>query len=245
MQLLVALGVIPSVASNNILENPTRAQLLNPNITYLDDRNDSITLGHDLRWANWSSHDPYFALDWTFYWTGCDEEAFENRPEGATMMWNSTSFATQFTVEDPDAARNSKSSSSVEVDLISVTSETSYPDPGLDTAIAIDVTDKTMTPPWRVRWSGGRYTNSTCAVVGPTSTTPDPSKVTIDRTIVESMQGSWHARQCAGLSPPDDCPEEGDGENFAQPRPQLQAGVVMGISGSLALSGAIGFSGVM
>ncbi|KAL6232455.1 hypothetical protein BDW75DRAFT_242921 [Aspergillus navahoensis] len=48
-------------------QNPERAKYLNLEIIYklwnLDDRNNSLTRSHDLRLANWTSHEPYFAYE--------------------------------------------------------------------------------------------------------------------------------------------------------------------------------------
>ncbi len=226
-----------------------RAQYLNFEITYhlraLDNQANSITRSHDLRFANWTSHDPYFAheffslfdspgrwnLAWTLTWQSCNEDGFEKRPMTSDMVRNMTSFSTWFTVQD--------TAESVDVDLVSATSETSCPDPNGDTAIAINVTDKTMPVPSWVQWSGGKYTNSTCAVVAPTPTIPDPCKVDIDRTVVEGMQASLKARRCRGLNPPDDCLED-DEESSAQ----SQRGALLGVLGLLTLSGALGYFAV-
>ncbi|KAA8645104.1 uncharacterized protein ATNIH1004_009319 [Aspergillus tanneri] len=101
--------------------------------------------------------------------------------------------------------------------------------------VAINVTNKTMQVPMWVEWSGGDYTNDTCAVVASSTPTPtpDPCRVNIDSTIVASMSASLKARLCNGLNPPADCLE--DDESAAQ---QL---AVFGVSCLLAAFGTLGF----
>ncbi|CBF71854.1 hypothetical protein AN6969.2 [Aspergillus nidulans FGSC A4] len=230
-------------------QNPQRAQYLNIDLTYsfhpheTNTQNDTITLFHDLRWENWSSHDPYFAhnfldnfnspgrwnLAWTVAWQSCDEEGFENRLMTSDMLTNQTDFSIWFTIAAKDAENEG-----IDADLVSATSgETSCPDLGFETAIAINVTEKTMSVPDFVDWSAADWTNHTCSVVAPTLVIPDPCRVKLDQTVVESIQASLTARRCQGLNPPDDCPEKEDNES---------AGVALPGSGllMLALSGALG-----
>ncbi|KAL4861949.1 hypothetical protein BDV12DRAFT_203518 [Aspergillus spectabilis] len=214
-------------------QNPARARHLNFGIIYhlepLDNQTNRTSRSHDLRFANWSSHD---RLNWDLVWQSCPEEGFESREVVSETISNSTSFSIWFIVQD--------TADSVDVDLVSATSETSCPDPGFDTAIALNVTDTMNVPTW-VNWSGAQYTNDTCAVVSPTPTTPDPCKVEIVRTVVESMEASLKARHCRWVDPPDDCPD--NDENSAQ----SQQRALLGLSGLfvLTLSGALGFFSVI
>jgi hypothetical protein len=220
-------------------QNPERARYLNTDITYtiwnLDDRNDTLTRSHDLRWVNWSGSEPYLAheffstfsnegrwrVSWSLTWQSCDEDAFENHPFGANMIRNMSTWATWFTLQ----------SSAPKVDLVAATANKTCPG---EYGVVIDVTDKTMKVPSGVRWSGGDYTNDTCAVAAPTPTsTPDPCRVHIGKTTVASMEASLLARLCRGLNPPSDCPE--DKKSAAQ---QL---TVAGISCLLVTFGALGF----
>ncbi|KAF4211481.1 hypothetical protein CNMCM8980_002011 [Aspergillus fumigatiaffinis] len=116
-------------------QNPKRAKYLNFDISYniwnLDDRNNSLTRSHDLRFANWSSHDPYFAheffssfnaedrwmLDRTLTWQSCDEYAFENNPLTADIIRNISTWSTWFTIQD----------SAPKVDLVAATANKSCP----------------------------------------------------------------------------------------------------------------------
>ncbi|KAF7173729.1 hypothetical protein CNMCM6106_007766 [Aspergillus hiratsukae] len=220
-------------------QNPKSAKYLNFDLSYnlwnLDDRNNSLTRSHDLRWANWSSHDPYFAheflssfrvqgrwkLDWSLSWQSCDEYAFEHNPLRADMIRNTSTKSTWFTIQD----------SAPTVDLVAATANKSCPG---EYGVAIDVTDKTMQVPMWVNWAGGEYTDDTCAVVASSPTpTPDPCRVDIDSTIVASMTASLKARLCDSLNPPADCPKVD--ESAAQ---QL---AVFSVSCLLTAFGALGF----
>ncbi|KGO73175.1 hypothetical protein PITC_003620 [Penicillium italicum] len=221
-------------------QNANRARHLTPAISYtlwnLQDLDASVTSSHDLRGTNWTDQDTYLAhsystlfknegrykVSWTVTWQSCDEEAFENRLSTASMIDNTTTWAAYFPTQ----------SSAPKVDLVAATAKKTCPD---EYGVSIIVTDKTMKAPWNVKWSGGDYTNDTCAVVAnstPTAT-PDPCRVHIDKTTVESMEASLLARLCGGLTPPSNCPE--DKKNAAQ---QL---AVVGMSCLLAAFGALGF----
>ncbi|KAF7184178.1 hypothetical protein CNMCM7691_004803 [Aspergillus felis] len=178
-------------------QNPECAKHLNPDISYniwnLDDKDNSLTRSHDLRQANWSSHDPYFAheffstfsaegpwkLDWTLSWQSCDEYTFENNPLTADMIRNTSTWSTWFTIQD----------SAPKVDLVADTANKTCPG---QYGVAINVTDKTMQVPMRVNWSGGEYTNDTCAVVASATPRPipGPCRVDIDSTIVATRSAA-------------------------------------------------------
>jgi hypothetical protein len=221
-------------------QNSKLARYLNPEISYtlwnLQHNTASFSLTHDLRGRNWTGQDTYLAYDfvdqferegqyrvtWTVTWQSCDEEAFENELRGANMIYNSSTWGTGFTTQ----------SSAPKPDLVAATANKTCPG---EYGMLINVTDKTMKVPRRVVWSGGDYTNGTCAVLAkatPTST-PQPCRVHIDNTTVASMEASYLARLCGGLNPPSDCP--GDKKSAAQ---QL---AVAGISCLLATFGALGF----
>ena len=230
-------------------QNPERAKHLNPYLSYTIwhwDTNfgDDVVVGiPELRWTNWSSHDPYllhtyhgefnteghWMLKWSLTWQSCDEYAFSVGSDTADMIRNSSTWSTTFTIKN----------SAPKVDLVAATANKSCPgeySPGEYSGIAINVTDKTMGVPWRVNWSGSAYTNNTCAVVASQTLTPDPCRVSIDSAYTASMEASLRARQCNILlnpNPPDDCPE--DDENTAQ---KLS---VFGVSVLLTACGALGF----
>jgi hypothetical protein len=205
----------------------------------LNGGNNSHTRSHNFRTLNWENstdeerylaydffstfnHEGRWKVSWTLSWQSCDEDAFKTHPLEADMISNITTWGTWFTIQ----------SSGSEVDLVAATVNKSCPG---EYGVAIDVTDKTMEVPMWVTWSGGKYTNDTCAVVDysiPTPT-PNPCRVDIDATSVASMSASLKARLCSGIDPPDDCPE--DKKNAAQ---QL---AVVGVSCFLAAFGAMGF----
>lgn len=94
---------------------------------------------------------------------------------------------------------------------------------------------KTFNVPSSVQWSGGKWTNYTCAVVAKSSPalTPDPCQVHIDKAAVSSMEASITARIYRGIDPPEYCPKD---ESSATN--QL---AVAGVSCLLAAVGALGF----
>ncbi|KAJ5781134.1 hypothetical protein N7457_006294 [Penicillium paradoxum] len=221
-------------------QNASSAQYLNPSVEFtlwnLQDDNDALTGDHDLRGHNWTAENTYLAYSyysrfkkeghyrvvWTVTWESCDKSAYEKGPTTG-MIHNMTTWSTWFTIQE----------SAQKVDLVAATANKSCPE---EFGVVIDVTDKTMKVPWNVKWSGGDYTNDTCAVVAANSTAthlPDPCRVQIDKTTVESMEASLLARLCAGLNPPSNCPE--DKKNAGQ---QL---AVVGISCLIATFGALGF----
>lgn len=221
-------------------QNAELARYLNPRLTYdlwsWDNSNNTFPSWEELRWVNWTDYDTYFAhsyfskfnkegrwrVRWTLSWDSCDQDILESGHSLRDgIIHNSTTWSTDFTIKN----------SAPKVDLIAATSNKTCPG---EYGVAINVTDKTMKIPFGVSWSGGKYTNDTCAVLAFSPTpTPNPCRVHINKTTVESMEASLHARLCNGLNPPDDCPEEG--KNAAQ---QL---AVTGIFLFLSTVGAIGF----
>ncbi|KAI9040040.1 uncharacterized protein KD926_008603 [Aspergillus affinis] len=214
-------------------QNPERARLLNPDIFYtirdwdnmFGNNSFGITWSHDLKWANWSSHDPYFVytffpesfrreghywLTWSIGWNSCDMNAFSNHG-GGDIVKNDSTWSVLFTIKD----------SAQKVDLVAATANKTCPK---ELGTAINVTGQ-MT----------LRNGNTCAVVASSTPTPtpDPCQVKIDSAIVASMSASQHATFCKGLHPPADCPEED--KSAAQ---QL---MVIGVSCFLAAVGAIGF----
>ncbi|KAL2868996.1 uncharacterized protein BJX67DRAFT_31343 [Aspergillus lucknowensis] len=227
-------------------QNAEYARFLNPHVSYRIwnwatlPGNDSVGWSHDLRWTNWSSHEPFFLhnylsdftteghyrVDWSLTWESCDEDAFaKNLLRDDLLVRNESSHSTSFTIKD----------SGPQVDLVAATSaNTSCPSD--DGGIGIKITDRTMHVPSRVNWSGGDSTNDTCVVVdssGPTPT-PDPCQVTITSAVAASMEASLKARLCDELQTvdrPDDCPND---DNSAQ---RL---AVLGGSCGLAVLGGLG-----
>ncbi|KAL5335498.1 hypothetical protein BJX70DRAFT_401491 [Aspergillus crustosus] len=204
------------------LQNPTLARYLDIQISYhmesLDNENLTHSSSHNLRAADFSSADPYlkythfdgfnapgrWRLGWELSWRSCDKEGFKSESLISQMLSNMTSFVVYFSIETAD---------SVDVDLVSATSEESCPDTGSDSALAISVPETMSLPSW-VNWDIRQEMNYTCAVTTPTTTVPDPCRVDIDRAAAESIQASYKEWLCRhSLNPPDDCPE--DNENSA------------------------------
>ncbi|OBT58601.1 hypothetical protein VE04_01704 [Pseudogymnoascus sp. 24MN13] len=205
-------------------QNAERARLLNPHISYTIRNwnnmlgNDGASFSHDLRLANWSSHDPYFE--------SCNEVAF-SAGLSRDMTRNSSSWSALFTTDN----------SAPEIDLVAVTNTKTCP--AAELGVAINVTDTTMAVPFGVDWSGGDI----CAVVASSTPTPtaNPCQVKVDSVVVASMSASLAATLCRGIDPPANCTN--DDESVAQ---QLVVpGVsVVGISCVLSAFGALVFSNV-
>ncbi|KAL4789113.1 hypothetical protein BDV19DRAFT_395354 [Aspergillus venezuelensis] len=204
------------------LQNPTLARYLDIQISYhmesLNNKNLTHSSSHNLRAADFSSANPYleythfdgfnapgrWRLGWELSWRSCDKEGFKSESLTSQMLSNMTSFAVYFSIETAD---------SVDVDLVSATSEESCPDTGLDSALAISVPETMSLPSW-VNWDIRQEMNYTCAVTTPTTAVPDPCRVDINRAVAESIQVSHKEWLCRhSLNPPDDCPE--DNENSA------------------------------
>ncbi len=230
-------------------QNAQKAKYLNPYIDYTIwnwanlPGNDNLGWSHDLRTVNWSStHDAYFAYNffserdlpegqwkmvWSVSWQSCNETALSHQLDPRGMVYNDTSRGISFTINK----------SAPKVDLVSATANktTCSPEGASDletgVAIPINVTGKTMEVPYWVDWPGG----DTCAVVASSIPTPtvDPCRVKIDSAIEASMSASLTAKQCRGLNPPPDCPEDDEGA--------AQKLVVVGASTLLSAVGALGF----
>ncbi|KAL4877734.1 hypothetical protein BJY04DRAFT_221707 [Aspergillus karnatakaensis] len=204
------------------LQNPTLARYLDIQISYhmesLDNENLTHSSSHNLRTADFSSADPYleythfdnfnapgrWRLSWELSWRSCDKDGFESESLISQMLSNMTSFAVYFSIETAD---------SVDVDLVSATSEETCPDTGPGSALAIGVPDTMDLPSW-VNWDIRQEMNYTCAVTTPTTVVPDPCRVDIDRAAAESIQASHKEWLCKhSLNAPEDCPE--DNENSA------------------------------
>ncbi|KAL5052311.1 hypothetical protein BDW71DRAFT_202428 [Aspergillus fruticulosus] len=155
--------------SGSLLSLPSRtarAKHLNFEITYslwdLNDRNNSLTRSHDLRFANWTSDDPYFVHE---FFSVFDANSHWILADLVDLVYDrGFRFRSQ---QDLSRVRESKYS------------------------VAINLTDKTMSMPMWVNWSGGEYTNDTCVVVAASpSPMADPCRVDIDSTIVARMEAS-------------------------------------------------------
>ncbi|KAE8152019.1 hypothetical protein BDV25DRAFT_128314 [Aspergillus avenaceus] len=217
-------------------QNAKSAELLNFYITFdiwnwHKNLGESYGYSHELKWANWSSHEPYFEyrfvdhlmreghwrLQWTVSWQSCNEIAPPGNL-GQKMIENDTTWYVNFATNNSAPA----------VDLVAATANKTTC--ARELGHAINVTDRTMdsdlSANWARRW--------TCAVVASSTPTPtpDPCRVTIDSANAASMTASWNAKLCKGLNPPPDCPKK---------RSASQQLRVVGTSCVLAASGALGF----
>ncbi|KAJ5320645.1 hypothetical protein N7508_000928 [Penicillium antarcticum] len=214
--------------------NSERARYLNPSLEYLlwdENGDEALPVRHELRWVNWTDQDTYFAYKysrslrresfwkvlWTLSWDSCAEDSTQY---GSKVVYNTTTKATWFTTKN----------SAPKLDPIAATANRTCLG---QSGVAINVSDRTMYIPGE-GWSGGQYTNHTCAVVAasPTPTT-NPCRSQIGNATVASMEASlkaWHCNITFGQAA--DCPDK---NNVAQKL------AVAGISCLLALSGALSF----
>ena len=195
-------------------QNAAFAQYLNHKISYTV-RNQSdlagnpiLSFNHDLRWANWSSHEPYLVaafheilktegrwrLTWSVNWQSCEEDSFPALGSGRGLIGNDSTWSVDFAVEKGAQT----------VDLVAATAnDKTCP---AELGVAINVTGKTVKVPSSANWSGG----DTCAVVASSSPTPtaNPCRVKIDSTAASSLSASWTAELCGSLNPPASCPSK-------------------------------------
>jgi hypothetical protein len=156
-------------------QNSGLAPFLNPQI-YVDimnlddDRGHAKSPSYDMRWANFSSSDPYhklrvlnfdkegrWALAWEVSWDGCTEESLATSSGYKNIMHNKTRRAMIFTTRN--AAQ--------EVDLVSATNNRNFSE---DQGVAISVTT-TLPGPELYKWDHNNG-NGICASLA--STTPAP-----------------------------------------------------------------------
>lgn len=198
---------------------------------------DRISSSHELRWANWSSYDPYFVGEffskrftvegeWQLYyevgWGGCLDKSLHGTwfdPTGYGVIWNSSSWSVDFTI----------SSDGQPMDLVAATANKETCTEELGTAIK--VTGKTQYAPL-LYWDGG----DTCPVLDISSPTPTPNPcaIKIDSATAASISASWTAGACNVTFPPDYCPPENE-DNASQ---RL---AVAGVASLAAAFGAFGF----
>ncbi|KAF2711897.1 hypothetical protein K504DRAFT_489677 [Pleomassaria siparia CBS 279.74] len=199
------------------VQNSELAPALNPRIVFTimnwnDKRRTPLTQTYDLRWANFSSSDPYFEysalsrfkvesswlLTWTVQWNGCTEDSLSRgrRPFTGNYSENSIFFTTR--------------NSTQEVDLIAATNEK---DCAGDTGVTMNVTS-TLDVPVSIDWYGGE----TCAVVPSPAPTSDPCRIKIDSAIASSISSSMTASWCRAslpTDPPISCPSKSAGQRLA------------------------------
>jgi hypothetical protein len=187
-----------------------------------------VTSSYDLRWANFSSNDPYFEyrhftkfdregtwkLTWTVGWANCTEDSLAKQGKDRVEFHSSTT-STVFTTKN----------SAQEVDLSTATKNE---DCSTDMGFAFNVTN-THKVPTGIEWAGGE----TCVAVAPSLPTPNPCQVKIDSAAAASMSASITERRCKGTDPPADCPSD---ESAAQ---KLLVG---GVACLMAVVGALGYT---
>lgn len=215
-------------------QNSELASLLNAHISFevwnWNNMSDTVvSTSYDLRWANFSSRDPYFEyrgfsrfntegnwmLTWTVSHSSCTEDSFPSLG-GDGIIGNVSTSSILFTTKK----------SAQEVDLVAATNneKTCSEDLGL----AINITD-TVKVPAKVDWDGGE----TCAVVASSPTpTPDPCQVKIDSAVASSISSSMTSRVCTGTDPPVSCPSEDEDEESSAQK--------LAVGGLTCLAAAIG-----
>lgn len=191
--------------------NAALAPYLNPTISFsiwnLNDMgNDVLTMTYDVRWANFSDSEPYFAYrgfdkfaaegDWmlkyTIGWDGCDEEAVNSLDRGAeTIVRNRTTQGVRFATRKGGR----------EVDLVAASKDKETCDE--KAGIAVNVT-KILTAPDGVDWIG--RTEKCAAVELSPSPTPDPCRIEIDTAAASSISAAVTSWRCDVPSPADFCP---------------------------------------
>ncbi|KAH6617547.1 hypothetical protein F5144DRAFT_586783 [Chaetomium tenue] len=186
--------------------------------------NESVNFSQSLKWANWSSHEPYFSstlfkdkfmaegewqLRWEMSWGACEEDSFLTPPPRVS---NLTLGGIDFTI---------KSGAQV-VDLVAGTANDKPCTEKL--GLAVNVTGQVK--------QDSRHNE--CAVVVSSSTpTPNPCRVSIGSATAASISASWTARACNATFPPDFCPPEEDSSS--------QRLAVAGVASLAAAFGALAF----
>ncbi|KAH6855748.1 hypothetical protein B0I37DRAFT_365628 [Chaetomium sp. MPI-CAGE-AT-0009] len=210
-------------------QNPELAWYLNTDISYTI-RNwsyflgDNVMSGHDLRWTNWSTHDPYFVANffdepfavegqWRLTWAD---------PDDPRIIANFSRWSVDFTI----------SNGGQPVDLVAATADDEKCP--VELGAAIRVTGETKAVGEFGVWSGG----DTCAVLDISSPTPTPNPcaVKIDSATAASISASWTARVCDSLGVflgPDKCPPP--------PESASQQLAVAGLASLAVAFGAFGF----
>lgn len=187
--------------------------------------NETVSFPKSLKWANWSSHEPYFAstfyrdkfliegrweLLWRLTWGACHEEdAFMRTPPRVS---NVTFGGIDFTIKSGAQA----------ADLVTGTANDKLCTEG--PGLAVNVTGQVEHDPM----------GNSCAVVVASSTpTPNPCRVSIGSATAASISASWTARACNATFPPDFCPPKEDSSS--------QRLAVAGVASLAAVFGALSF----
>ncbi|KAF2281536.1 uncharacterized protein EI97DRAFT_429549 [Westerdykella ornata] len=188
-----------------------------------------FTHEYDMRWANFTSREPYFEYDpfksfrdegtwllvWEVTWASCNDTQdryYRDRP-----ILNTTGGQIIFTTKI----------SGPEIDLIAATNDQNCAE---NWGVAVDVPD-VRDAPSGVEW----FPSTTCAVTATTTPKPDPCKVKIDAEIASSISSSMTSAVCNSASTdiPVPCPSKKSAAH------QLRIG---GWACLLAAFGALGHS---
>ncbi|KAL0471486.1 hypothetical protein QR685DRAFT_519331 [Neurospora intermedia] len=208
---------IPYVFS---IQNAKLAKYLVPLIRYdvwnLTEGGGSFGYTHqNLRWANWSSHDPYFVhhfhsglqegrwrLNWEFGYASCNEHWTGLSSVGDPVNYNRTVGSIEFTIQAGGPA----------VDVVAATANDKTC--SNENGVAINITGKTReVPPLNEEMP-----DNTCVVVGSPQPTPTPCQVKVDSAVAASMTASLRAKLCDPLTStnrPADCPEDNAAQKLA------------------------------
>ncbi|OHE94793.1 hypothetical protein CORC01_09900 [Colletotrichum orchidophilum] len=193
-------------------QNSPLAPALAPQITFsiwnYDNKSDAVdTTAYDVRWANFSSSDPYFEyrgfvdfnvektweIRYTVRWFSCTKDSLEY-PYDITS--NNTYKSVVFTTKNAGQS----------VDLVAATNEKGC---SSDAGVAISVTD-TLNATGISSWTGG----DTCAVVASSTVTPNPCQIKISEAEASSISASVTARACEAQNPPIECPAGNEGHGL-------------------------------
>lgn len=183
------------------IQNSSLASFVQPEIyVSVRDLNNGNEFGSSfrysrMRWANFSSHDPYFeyqtfgdfdveghwALLWDVSYSGCSS---------GRLFHNTSTRKTIFTTKN-DAQK---------VDLVTPADSSCDSQNG----VAMEIT-KTMSVRAEQQWDGGE----TCAALAPTPT-PNACQVKIDSSTAASIASSLELRRCKTTGTPSQCGETED-----------------------------------
>jgi hypothetical protein len=186
---------------------------------------------YDMRWANFSSSDPYYELrvlnfdkaatwivTWDVYWDSCTKDSLDGRIPGKPITTNITDRWMIFTTK----------ASGKEVDLVAATTSRDCPE---NEGVAISIAD-TLPVPARIDW---RYNNGngTCASMASTTPAPSPCNIQFDSVAASSMSSAMTSRKCAATRRPgDSCPFDKD-KSAARQLTGRAAGVIATVVGVL------------
>ncbi|KAL2877342.1 hypothetical protein SGCOL_007501 [Colletotrichum sp. CLE4] len=192
-----------------------------------NNKSDSVkTTEYDVRFANFSSSDPYYEyrgfvmfnvegtwqIRYTVEWFSCTEDSFKypyNIPS------NDTSNAIIFTTKNAGQS----------VDLVAATNGQ---DCSSHAGVAINVTDS-LNSTGIAKWPGGGM----CAVAASSTVTPDPCQIKVSEAEASSISASVTARACESQNPPIECPSGNNGD-------KNDAGHGLFVGGMVCLTAASG-----